>query len=88
MLHHLGVFASDLQANRQCYLACLRTLGIAPGYEAPDIAEFWRPEEDTPSLSLERAAEDVTRGMHLAFSAPDRTHVDEFFQAACQRRGA
>ena len=57
------------------------------GYETSDIAEFWRPEEDTPSLSLERAAEDVTRGVHLAFAAPDRTHVDEFFQAALEAGG-
>jgi len=87
MLHHLGVFASDFQASRQFYVACLGTLEIAPGYETSDIAEFWRPEEDTPSLSLERAAEDVTRGVHLAFAAPDRTHVDEFFQAALEAGG-
>lgn len=84
MLHHLGVFASDFQASRQSYVVCLGTLGISPGYETADTSEFWRPEEDTPSLSLKRAAEGVTRGVHLAFAAPDRTHVDEFFHAALE----
>lgn len=51
------------------------------------MAEFWRPEDDAPSLSLERAIEDVTRGVHLAFAAPDRARVDEFFQAALQAGG-
>lgn len=87
MLHHLSVFASDFQASRQFYVACLGTLDIAPGYEASDVVEFWRPEEDTPSLSLERAAEDVTRGVHLAFAAPDRIRVDEFLQAALEAGG-
>jgi len=88
VLHHLGVFASDFQASRQFYVACLGTLGISPGYETADISEFWRPEDDTPSLSLEPAAEDVTRGVHLAFAAPDRTHVDGFFHAALEAGGS
>jgi catechol 2,3-dioxygenase-like lactoylglutathione lyase family enzyme len=82
VLHHLGVFASDFEASREFYIAALGTLGIALGYERPDIAEFWRLEEDAPSLSLERAADDCTRGLHVAFAAPDRAHVDAFFQAA------
>lgn len=36
---------------------------------------------------LERAAEDVTRGLHLAFSAPERARVDAFFQAALDSGG-
>jgi catechol 2,3-dioxygenase-like lactoylglutathione lyase family enzyme len=83
MLHHLGVFASDLGASREFYVAALGVLGIAPGYETEDVVEFWRPGAETPSLSLERAAgNDITRGLHLAFAAPDRDHVEEFFHAA------
>ena len=87
MLHHLGVFASDFQASREFYIAALGALGLVPGYETSDVAEFWRPEDDTPSLSLERAEGDVTRGVHIAFVAPDRARVDEFFRAAVDAGG-
>jgi catechol 2,3-dioxygenase-like lactoylglutathione lyase family enzyme len=88
MLHHLGLFASDFQASRQFYVACLGTLEIVQGYETSDIAEFWRPEGDTPSLSLERAADDVTRGVHLAFAAPTETmSMSSFKQRSRQAAG-
>ncbi len=82
MLHHLGIFASDFQASRTFYVATLGALGIAPGYESSDVAEFWRPGDDTPSLSLERAAADVTSGLHVAFTAGSREQVDAFFRSA------
>lgn len=87
MLHHVGVFASDFEASREFYSACLGVLDIAPGFETTDVAEFWRPEDDVPSLSLERATQEVTRGLHLAFAAPDRQRVDQFFQAALAAGG-
>ncbi len=87
VLHHLGVFAWDFPASRAFYVAALSALDIAPGYETSDVAEFWREDVDTPSLSLERAVGDVTRGMHLAFSAIDRAQVDAFFRAAIRAGG-
>ncbi len=87
MLHHLGVFASDFEASREFYVAALGALGITPGFETEDIAEFWRADADTPSISLDRATAEVTRGLHVAFAAPDRAHVDEFFEAALAAGG-
>jgi catechol 2,3-dioxygenase-like lactoylglutathione lyase family enzyme len=87
VLHHLGVFASNFDASRAFYSACLGALGINPEYEATGVAEFWRPEDEAPSLSLERATDVVTRGVHLAFEAPDRAHVDAFFNAALASGG-
>ncbi len=87
MFHHLGVFASDFAASRRFYAAALDVLGIVPGYETEDVAEFWRAGADTPSLSLERAVDETTRGLHLAFAAPDRAHVDAFFRAALDAGG-
>lgn len=87
MLHHLGVFASDFPASRVFYVAALGTLDILLGYETADVAEFWRKDTDTPSLSLERAVGDITRGLHLAFAAADRDHVDAFFRMALEAGG-
>jgi catechol 2,3-dioxygenase-like lactoylglutathione lyase family enzyme len=87
LLHHLGIFASDFEVSRSFYAAALGGLGIIAEYETAEIAEFWRPDSDTPSLSLERATGEVTRSVHLAFSAEDRASVDEFFRAALSAGG-
>jgi hypothetical protein len=82
VIHHIGVFASDFEASRAFYAAALLPLGVTPGYETEDTSEFWQPGSDTPSLSLERAADQATRGLHVAFAAPDHDAVDAFFRAA------
>lgn len=83
MIHHLGVFASDLTASRAFYMAALRPLGIEVGYETDRIAEFWHRDNDTPSLSLEAAdATQPASGVHLAFVAKNREQVDQFFREA------
>ena len=79
MIHHVGVFASELTISRRIYAAALEPLGIIVGYETDRVAEFWRADDDTPSLSLERGESFVTSGCHLAFDARDRAAVDAFF---------
>jgi catechol 2,3-dioxygenase-like lactoylglutathione lyase family enzyme len=88
-IHHLGVFASDFEASERFYTAALETLGIIAGYRTETVAEYWHPERDTPSLSLETAekARDATRGMHLAFAADDRDAVDVFHAVAVSAGG-
>jgi catechol 2,3-dioxygenase-like lactoylglutathione lyase family enzyme len=87
MIHHIGVFASDFEASRDFYRAALLPLGIIVGYETDDVAEFWRLEDDTPSISLERANGEVTKGLHVAFASPDRSSVEAFFEAALSAGG-
>ena len=87
MIHHLGVFASDLTASRTFYTTALEPLGITPNYQTDDTCEFWRHDQDTPSLSLERASDLSTTGLHLAFAAADRATVDAFFRAAIAAGG-
>lgn len=89
-IHHLGVFASDFEGSERFYTAALESLGIAPGYRADGVAEYWHPDRDTPSVSLERAdqAAAATKGMHLAFAAGSRAAVDAFHAAAVAAGGA
>jgi catechol 2,3-dioxygenase-like lactoylglutathione lyase family enzyme len=82
VIHHVGVFASDLARSRAIYEAALQPLGVVLGYEDGRVAEFWRAEDDTPSLSLERAEDFVTSGCHIAFSATSQEAVEAFFAAA------
>ena len=53
-------------------------------FRAKGVAEYWRPEEDRLSVSVEhvRHPESVTRGLHIAFAAADRAQVDAFHAAA------
>jgi catechol 2,3-dioxygenase-like lactoylglutathione lyase family enzyme len=89
LVHHLGVFASDFAASESFYTNALAALDIRAGYRTETIAEFWIPEDDAPSLSLETAddSEHVTRGLHIAFEAADREAVDAFYQAAVKAGG-
>jgi catechol 2,3-dioxygenase-like lactoylglutathione lyase family enzyme len=84
LVHHLGVFASDFAGSEAFYTAALAALGVQAGYRTEAIAEYWIPEHDAPSLSLETAPthEDVTRGLHLAFEATNTSAVDAFHRAA------
>ena len=84
MIHHVGVFASDLDLSRRIYGSALRPLGIIVGYETDRVAELWREEDDTPSLSLERGDSFVTSGCHIAFEAQAREAVDAFFREGVQ----
>lgn len=89
MIHHLGVFASDFTASESFYTKALAALDVHAGYRTETIAEYWIPEHDALSLSLEsaRTSADVTRGLHLAFEAADRNAVDSFFAAAIEAGG-
>ena len=82
MIHHVGVFASDFAASQAFYTAALGPLGIIPGYVTGVTCEYWRATDDTPSLSLETAADLPTTGLHIAFEAADRSAVDAFYAAA------
>ena len=88
-IHHFGVFASDFAASESFYTSALEALDIRAGYRTQTIAEFWIREHGAPSLSLEIAPTDaeVTRGLHLAFEAADRSTVDAFHQAAVAAGG-
>jgi catechol 2,3-dioxygenase-like lactoylglutathione lyase family enzyme len=87
MIHHIGVFASDFPTSKAFYTAALRPLAVTANYETDDISEYWSQDDDTPSLSLERATDQPTRGLHIAFAAPDRETVDGFFVAAMAAGG-
>ena len=83
-VHHLAVIASDFEASERIFTAALGVLGVEALHRADGVAEYWRPEDDRLSFSLERARLDtsVTRRVHVAFAADDRAGVDRFHDAA------
>lgn len=89
LVHHLGMFVEEFAASESFYTSALAALEIRPQYRTDTIAEYWIPEHDAPSLSLETAptSAEVTRNPHLAFEAADRNAVDAFYQAAVAAGG-
>ena len=81
MLDHVGVQCTDLVASAAFYDAVLAPLGVgrvmdfgaAIGYGAPPKPDFW--------ISAQQTGEGF-RESHLAFSAPTRAAVREFFTEA------
>lgn len=88
-LHHVGVFAADFEASEAFYTATLAPLGVVAGDIVRQGVEYWEDGIDTPSFCLNAVApgEDVTRGLHLAFTARDRAAVDAFHRAALEHGG-
>ena len=81
MLDHLSIQCSDLTTSAAFYDKVLAPLGgvrimefgPAIGYGVPPMPDFWISRLETG---------DGFRESHIAFSAADRTKVDEFFAAA------
>jgi catechol 2,3-dioxygenase-like lactoylglutathione lyase family enzyme len=66
---------SDRAAAEPLYRAALATLGIEPTH-----AGEWYVEWDDFSLSQATDDKPGTRGLHIAFRAPSREHVDAFWR--------
>lgn len=82
MLDHLSIQCADVELSARFYDAVLPTLGgqrilefdgPTIGYGVPPMPDFWLGPRTTGS---------GFREAHIAFSAPDRSTVDRFHQAA------
>jgi catechol 2,3-dioxygenase-like lactoylglutathione lyase family enzyme len=81
MLDHVGMQCADMAASAAFYDAVLMPLGgkrmmdfgVAIGYGVPPHPDFWISAQQTG---------DGFRESHIAFIAPSRTAVREFFAAA------
>jgi catechol 2,3-dioxygenase-like lactoylglutathione lyase family enzyme len=84
VVDHVSIRVRDLEASRRFYEAALAPLGFgvvsaseggtAFGLEGAD--DFWILEGAEPS-----------KGVHVAFAAPDRAAVDAFYRAALEAGG-
>ncbi len=72
MFDHVTIRASDRGASVRFYEIVLRAL---------EIAQTSSDEWDDLSLAPATAASPVTRRLHIAFAAPSREHVDEFWRS-------
>ncbi len=78
MFDHVTIRVSDRTSAQRFYDTVLRTLGIEQAGSG-DYVEW-----DDFSLMEAAAGETVTSGLHVAFVAPTRGHVDEFWRAGTE----
>lgn len=84
ILDHIGFGVSDIKKSREFYTKCLKPLGIKlMAEEGPNVgfgrdkkAPFWFG----PNI-------EASRKIHIAFSAENRTQVDQFYKAAIAAGG-
>jgi catechol 2,3-dioxygenase-like lactoylglutathione lyase family enzyme len=82
MLDHLGIDVSDYDRSKAFYAAALKPLGLEVLMEpVPNACGFGDPEKRMPFFWL-YDRDEVNKGVHVAFSAPDRATVDAFHTAA------
>ena len=74
MFDHVTIRASDREAAARFYDTVLRTLGVERTGEGGDFVEW-------DDFSLAADGLPPTRGLHVAFVAPSREHVDAFWRA-------
>ena len=79
MFDHVTIRASDRAASERFYETVLLPVGI----EKSHSGEFG-PEWDAFSLAQATDQKPVTRRLHLAFVAPSREHVDEFWRVGTE----
>jgi catechol 2,3-dioxygenase-like lactoylglutathione lyase family enzyme len=76
MFDHVGVAVSDLEASERFYRTVLSVLGIEPSHADAEMVgweDWW--------IGPTSREHPLTRGLHVAFRAPDRAAVDAFWQA-------
>jgi catechol 2,3-dioxygenase-like lactoylglutathione lyase family enzyme len=73
---HVTIRASDREASERFYALVLSTIGFESGWSDEHFAQW-------ADFSLAATTDEtpVTTGLHVAFSAPSRSHVDEFWRA-------
>ena len=79
MFDHVTLRASDRAASERVYDLVLPVLGIDQTHSGPHFAEWG-------DFSIAQADEQkpVTQRMHIAFVAPSRQHVDEFWRVGTE----
>jgi catechol 2,3-dioxygenase-like lactoylglutathione lyase family enzyme len=79
MFDHVTIRVSERDASERFYEIVLRTLGIEQTSAGQDFTEW-----DDFSLSQADDEDPVTRRLHVAFAAPSRAHVDEFWRVGTE----
>ena len=79
MFDHVTIRVSDREASEDFYDQVLATIRIAKVN-----SEDWIAEWGVFSISPANEEKPATRGLHIGFAAPTRSHVDEFHRVGTE----
>ena len=79
MFDHVTIRVSDRAESERFYATVLATLGLEQSYAGEDFAEW-----NDFSLGAADEGHGITRRLHVAFVAPSRAHVDEFWRVGTE----
>ena len=79
MFDHVTIRVSDRGGSERFYETVLTTLDIEQTYSGRDLAEW-----NDFSLAAADGEHPVTRRLHVAFGAPSRAHVDDFWRVGTE----
>jgi len=83
MIDHVSIGVRDIARTKRFYDAALKPLGYASLSEGADSLGYGREAVAFWISAAERpVASDEKSGLHFCFSAPTRSSVDAFHQAA------
>ncbi|HYQ01306.1 MAG TPA: VOC family protein [Polyangiaceae bacterium] len=85
LLDHLQLVVRDLSVSKRFYQAIFSTLGVEIGGEGQDY--FWADELFISTKESPAAQGQLTGRVHLAFQAPSREVVQQFYQAGIEAGG-
>jgi len=85
LIDHLQLVVRDLSVSRRFYEAIFKTLDIPIGGTGEDF--FWSDELFVCTKESKAAQGQLTGRVHLAFQAPSREVVQQFFNAAVEAGG-
>ena len=89
MLHHLSIAVSDLDRSAAFYDAALSALGYVRVWTQGNAIGYGVPGSDD-RFAIKHCSDDVAvpgDGFHIAFSAPSRAAVKNFYNAALKQGG-
>lgn len=89
VIGHLSFGVADLASAIRFYDAVLRSIGLVRVWTVSDAAGYGRADGQDV-LALKAQQEPVIppgKGFHLAFDAPSRDAVNDFYSAAIQNGG-
>jgi catechol 2,3-dioxygenase-like lactoylglutathione lyase family enzyme len=89
MLNHLSLGCTDLKAATTFYDAVLAPLGYVRVCSGNSFAGYGVPGDTDDQFAIKQNQSMVPPGpgFHLAFGAPSRASVDEFYRKAVQLGG-
>ena len=89
MLHHLSFAVSDLGRAAAFYDAALAALGYVRVWTDATAVGYGKPGGgDKLAIKLQQNVVAPGPGFHVAFAAPSRAEVDQFYAAALRHGGS